>query len=254
MIVMIPASIEPGLKVQVESLLRGLGVQFVDWESPAGTTFKWRRKVKSRFDEDMGRWEPMPLQIKPEKHALTILTAEELVEDTLNGDLDSSVRRTKEHFPGHEMVYMIQGMNAWIRRNRNIRNRQFASVVRQGADAAGTQSRRRNRTSNEEHISEDTVEDAMLRLQVEHGVLIHHTETQLDTAQWIVQFTQHISTIPYKKQRDEATASAGFCMESGQVRTGEDAQDTYVRLLQEIVRVTAPIAHGIAAEFDTDRQ
>lgn len=40
-------------------------------------------------------------------------------------------------------------------------------------------------------------------------------------------------------------------MESGQVKTGEDAKDTYVRMLQEIVRVTAPIAYGIAAEFGT---
>ena len=39
-----------------------------------------------------------------------------------------------------------------------------------------------------------------------------------------------------------------FCMESGQVKTGEDKNDTYVKMLQEVVRVTAPIAYGIAAE------
>jgi crossover junction endonuclease EME1 len=41
---------------------------------------------------------------------------------------------------------------------------------------------------------------------------------------------------------------ASFCMESGQVKTGEDKNDTYIRMLQEIVRVTAPVAYGIAAE------
>ena len=42
-----------------------------------------------------------------------------------------------------------------------------------------------------------------------------------------------------------------FCMDVGQVKTGDDKDDTYVKMLQEIVRVTAPIAYGIAAEYPT---
>lgn len=38
-------------------------------------------------------------------------------------------------------------------------------------------------------------------------------------------------------------------MESGQVRTGEDKDDTFVKMLQEVVRVTPPIAYGIASEY-----
>ena len=38
-------------------------------------------------------------------------------------------------------------------------------------------------------------------------------------------------------------------MESGQIKTGEDKQDTYVKMLQEVVRVTAPVAYGIAADY-----
>ena len=40
-------------------------------------------------------------------------------------------------------------------------------------------------------------------------------------------------------------------MENWQLKTGEDTQDTYVRMLQEIFRITAPIAYGIASEFPT---
>ena len=40
-----------------------------------------------------------------------------------------------------------------------------------------------------------------------------------------------------------------FCMESGQVKSGEDKDDTFIKMLQEIVRVTPPIAYGIAAEY-----
>jgi crossover junction endonuclease EME1 len=41
----------------------------------------------------------------------------------------------------------------------------------------------------------------------------------------------------------------GFCMDVGQVKTGIDNEDTYIKMLQEIVRVTAPVAYGIVAEY-----
>ena len=40
-----------------------------------------------------------------------------------------------------------------------------------------------------------------------------------------------------------------FCMESGQVKTGDDADDTYIKMLQEISRITVPMAHGIATGY-----
>ncbi|UKZ81706.1 hypothetical protein TrVFT333_009478 [Trichoderma virens FT-333] len=261
MILIMSSSVNEGLKIQLETLLDGLSVEYTTWESPVANTFKWERKVRSRFDDEMGRWEPIPLQIKPEKHVLVLITADEFVGMAVSDSVDSSVSRTKRHFPGHELIYILEGITPWMRKNRNIRNRRFTSGVRAqeqpdpeaaaaaGASATASSRRRRNNAAVEEYISEDIVEDAMLRLQVEHDVLIHHTAVPLETAQWIATFTQHISTIPYKKMRDKMTSAAGFCMESGQVRTGDDARDTYVRLLQEIARVTAPIAYGIVSEF-----
>ncbi|KAL7920630.1 hypothetical protein ACQKWADRAFT_298023 [Trichoderma austrokoningii] len=257
MILIIPSSVTEGLKVQLGTMLDGLHVEHTTWDSPVANAFKWQRKVASRFDEEMGRWEPIPLRVMPEKHALVLLSAKEFVELAVNDTLDSSVSETKRHFPEHELLYILEGITPWMRKNRNLRNRRFAAGVRAQDQAAAKEDalaparRRRKNAAVEEYISESIVEDAMLQLQVEHGVLIHHTAAPLETAQWIVAFTQHISTIPYKKLREKLTSSAGFCMESGQVRTGDDARDTYVRMLQEIARVTAPIAYGIISEFDT---
>ncbi|KAL6864626.1 hypothetical protein J3F83DRAFT_742491 [Trichoderma novae-zelandiae] len=266
MILIMPSGITEGLKVQLETLLDGLGVEHNTWNSPVTNAFKWQRKVRSRFDEEMGHWEPIPLRIMPEKHVLILMTADEFVGMAVDDTVDSSVSQAKSHFPGHELIYILEGMNLWLRKNRNIRNRRFTSGVRAQdqpppeATAASSSSttattaaprRRRKNAAADEYIAEDIVEDAMLRLQIEHDVFIHHTSVPLESAQWIVAFTQHISTIPYKKMREKMTSEAGFCMESGQVRTGDDARDTYVRMLQEIARVTAPIAYGIVSEFDS---
>ena len=40
-----------------------------------------------------------------------------------------------------------------------------------------------------------------------------------------------------------------FCMESGQVRTGEDKDDIYIKMLQEVARITFSMAKGIALQY-----
>ncbi|KND87686.1 Crossover junction endonuclease eme1 [Tolypocladium ophioglossoides CBS 100239] len=252
MIVDLPSSLASEHRVQLEVLLEGLGVEYTTWQSPDQSIVKWRRKVTSRFDEDLGHWEPIPPRIHEEKHVLTILTADEFVGLVTRDELQAHVSKTKGKFSRHHTIYLLQGMTPWLRKNRNLRNRQFASGVRAHQELVNpSRDQRRNESSKGGYISEDLIEDAMLRLQVKHDIFIHHTMIAAETAKWVATFTQHISTIPYRKQKDNATSTAGFCMESGQVRTGEGPQDTYVRMLQEIVRITAPIAYGIAVEFDS---
>ncbi|KAM3541064.1 hypothetical protein ARSEF1564_005999 [Beauveria bassiana] len=249
MIVEIPLSLPSTIKVQLETLLGGLEVQHRDYENSVHNVIKWRRKINSRFDDESGQWVPVPLRIEQEEHALVFMTAENLVRLAVDDGLDAHMASLRGQYPNEKLIYILQGVTAWMRKNRNIRNRQFAAGVRSQDESQTAPGRRR--AEPVEYIDEDMVEDTMLRLQVEHDVLIHHTAIPLETAQWISIFTQNISTIPYKRQRDEDTAGARFCMDSGQVRTGENTQDTYVRMLQEIFRVTAPIAYGVASEFSS---
>ncbi|KAI0385548.1 hypothetical protein F5Y04DRAFT_246104 [Hypomontagnella monticulosa] len=255
MIVDLPNTLSAGIKAQIEKLLRDMDVQFEYWDSHVANTVKWRRKVSSKYNDELGHWEPVPMRIKPEEHVMVLLEAAEfvkLVRGPEGQDLEAHVLNMQTSFPNNTLIYLIEGLTPWMRKNRNILNRQFVSAVRAQADPGSSQapSRRRNNNAQQEYIDEDIIEDALLSLQVVHGALIHHTNIQVETAEWVAVFTQHISTIPYRRARD-AAADAGFCMEAGQVRTGEDARDTYVRMLQEITRVTAPIAYGVAAKYGT---
>jgi crossover junction endonuclease EME1 len=40
-------------------------------------------------------------------------------------------------------------------------------------------------------------------------------------------------------------------METGQVETGRDNHDTYLKILQQVIRITPKEAHGIAAKYPT---
>ncbi|KAI0880095.1 uncharacterized protein GGS22DRAFT_193570 [Annulohypoxylon maeteangense] len=258
MIVDLPESLNIGIKAQIEELLRKMDVQFEYLQNRIDNVVKWRRKVASKYNDDLGHWVPIPMRIMPEAHVMVILEATEFVKLVLGAEdqgLEAHVLKMKTAHPDNILLYLIEGLTPWMRKNKNIQNRRFASAVRalDNNDVAGpasSQQRRRRNPAQQEYIDEDIIEDALLSLQVVHGAMIHHTNLQVETAEWVAVFTQHISTIPYRKARD-AAADAGFCMEAGQVRTGEDAKDTYVRMLQEVTRVTAPIAYGIAAKYGT---
>ena len=51
------------------------------------------------------------------------------------------------------------------------------------------------------------------------------------------------------RRQDRMRLDTSFCMDSGQVKTGEDNDDTYVKMLQEVKMITVSMAHGIAAEY-----
>ena len=222
-----------------------------------GNFVKWRRKVKARMNEELGIWQPITPMVQEEQHALCHLMADDFVKLVLasnsqstdgdDKDLDSHVASMNGQFSGCKLIYLVEGLNSWMRKNRNNRNRAYQEVVH-GQDLAlnEQQNKRKRKGKSTAYVDEDSVEDALLQLQVKHDCLVYQTSCTTDSAEWIKNFTEHVSTIPYRQEKMNAQSDASFCMDVGQVKTGDDAKDTYVRMLQEVHRLTAPIAYGIA--------
>ncbi|KAI9780572.1 MAG: Alpha-1,3-mannosyltransferase-like protein [Peltula sp. TS41687] len=275
MIVDLPLSLDEDSPVggQIRSFLKNLGVEVTSYAaSPSPSLLpqnliRWRRKVTAVYNEQRGHWEPVAEHVRAEKHVLCLMPAREFVELAtaeveVDGqeDLDAHVRKLKSLFDEvYRPIYLIEGLAGWMRKNKNVRNRAYQAEVRNAGAGAGNdggeddqQRQQPTRTGRRkkpvaEYIDEDRIEDALLRLQIVHRCLIHHTATAVQSAEWVSVFTQHISTIPYRAER--MNLPTAFCMDVGQVKTGVDASDTYVKMLQEIVRVTGPVAYGIAAEY-----
>ncbi|EPE07098.1 ercc4 domain-containing protein [Ophiostoma piceae UAMH 11346] len=134
---------------------------------------------------------------------------------------------------------------------------------------------RRGQQRPPQHLDEAVVDDAMLELQMgfddddddddyDNGdgdggndrpktrIMVHETQSSLDTARWIKIFTEQIATGRYRRLKEELyAASASFCMDSGQIATGDGGSETYVLMLQQIARVTEPVALGVAARYGT---
>lgn len=201
MMVEIPSNLsDSALGAQVSKLLDKAEIKHSTWES-ALPVVKWKREVSSDYNEQTEQWEPVPTRIEAEKHIILVMTAKEFVELATGEegeDIDSHVLILKAKFPSGKIICLIEGLTPWMRKNRSIQNRKYTETVRNQGQEEPTASQRSKKKKQEEYIDEDLIEDALLRLQVMHGALIHHSAAMVETAEWILVFTQHISTVPYR--------------------------------------------------------
>ncbi|KAJ8063069.1 hypothetical protein OCU04_008311 [Sclerotinia nivalis] len=261
MIVDLPSCIQDksnmALRARIDILLQELNVQQSQWEN-SDLVIKWRRKVISEYNEESDIWEPKPLKIKNEKHILCVLPAKKFVDMALGRgdmDLETHVSILKSDFESCNVVYLIEGLTAWQNKNRNIKDRQYKAAVRsripEDEAASASSSQRRKMPQADEYIenADSAIEDSLLNLEVLHKVKYWLTSNAQDSAKWVSQFTKHISTIPYLAQRE--ALGLNFCMAGGQFKSGKDATDTYIKMLEEIHHVTEKMAEGIAAEYPT---
>jgi len=247
---------------QTVEFMKRLGVDHNFVPAPISNVVKWRRKMNARYNEAAGHWEPCAFYIREEQHVLCLVPAQDFVDMVIpapDGEeresLELHVQRLKSAYPNYTVIYLIEGLTAWMRKNRNSRNRAYqAEVLRQyepiteGSTTSRGRSKKKNKPETTPPVDDDTIEDALLALQVTHSCLIHHSNAAPESAEWIKNFTEHISTIPYRRERMEGN-DAAFCMDVGQVRSGEDKLDTFVKMLQEVNRVTASMAYGIAGQY-----
>lgn len=212
MIVDLPISIE-GERVedQIKDFMETQGISTTSYQSPVPNTIRWRRKVDSYFDDEKGHRVAMPKAIHDEKHAICLMSAKDFVNLTTtdhkqlgNDTLEGHIRKMKTNFADYAIIYIIEGLDACLRKNKNARNRAYESAVLGQAQSvddtvpASSQSKGRRKKQLDVSIDEDKIEDALLQLQVNEGCLVHHTATSFETAEWVANFTQHISQLPYR--------------------------------------------------------
>lgn len=212
MIVDLPASIDGhGVDTQIREFLKNLQIEATSYQSPLPNIIKWRRKVKSRYSEQKGHWEPVqPMEIEDEKHVMCLMSAHEFVAlasaDSHQQDgrsVEAHVAKFRSEFDGCKPIYLIEGLTSWMRKNKTTLNRAYQTAVLNQMDSlensapGGSQnSTARRKKPAQEYVDADMIEDALLRLQVMNGCLVHQTAVPVETAEWVANFTQHISTIP----------------------------------------------------------
>ncbi|KAG4306228.1 hypothetical protein PORY_000216 [Pneumocystis oryctolagi] len=217
--------------------------EFNVWSSPVPNLISWKRKVVAEYDEKLGYFVPIPETIRTEKHILVYMKASELLKIKSDSCMDELVKQLTKEFPDSKIIYMIESIDALLRKIKNSRNRRYISAIRANIETNNSEPI----SIQSDEIDDEQIENMMLRLQLVHNAFIVNTSSIENSAEWIYILTSDISTIPYKKIKLQLSTS--FCMESGQIKTGVDPKDTYNKLLQTIHKVTPQIADVIIQKY-----
>ncbi|KAG0235058.1 hypothetical protein BGW42_005851 [Actinomortierella wolfii] len=240
----------------------------------------WKRAVSQRFDEAQDQFipterteiemEPFILlyfkaadfaqQLKSNVLGLNLETARREIRRLCNmsllsmsnptanlGDLAAKRDRIR-------VLYLIQGMDAYIRGLRRVITKNFQAAVLakiQPNEAADESSfallgSAMTSSSAEASAEQEQIESELLRLQIEERCLIIHVVDDEEASQVIVALTEQIGYAPYKPR-----VETNVCMEG--IRSGQNAADTWIRALQGISMVTPQMAKSIAEEYPTMR-
>ena len=203
MIVDLPVSID-GSKVdtQAREMLKNVGVEITTYQSWVPNIVKWRRKIKRKWNANAERWEPIErMVIEDEKHILCYMPAKDFANiamaQTGTDDIETHVTKLKTAYEDCIPIYLIEGLHNLINKSKNTENRAYqARVLAQ--DAVQVAPAKPRKQAQPVCVNEEAIEDALLSLQVMHGCLVHQTPEGKISAEWIMHFTQHISTVPYK--------------------------------------------------------
>lgn len=249
-----------------------------------GKLFRWKRKVEATYDEDEGQWVPLTKpRVETIDHVAILIDGSDFASIAIgsnNGDkpdaapsldlmkrnLDRHVANLRLQHKDSRLIYLVQGFHGWLKRNENSRNREYAAAVRAqvGHEAASdrpasSQPRKRKQAQSPRQllaVTADVAEDLQLYLQINHQPLvIHHTTSDAATASQILSFTQSLSSRPYRiAELEHNLKSSSFYMGAGSYKTGEDAEETFCRMLEGQQRVTPSIAQSIASQWPSPRE
>ncbi|KAI5292435.1 putative monocarboxylate transporter mch1, partial [Ascosphaera atra] len=207
LIVDLPVSFDASLKTLVDSAFSAAGVEtsYVDSVVPGLITF--RRKLAREWDAQTKSFRRIPLRIEPEPYVLCVLKAKQLAQlvwDDVNGDkaVDEFAKKINANFSGFEQVYIIEGLQQYLRSNANRANREFAQRVRGALNQVSAsapqqqphrQQQQRSRATPD--VSGEQIEDRLDHLQMEYYAKIIHTSTASETTLEIQRFAEHISAV-----------------------------------------------------------
>ncbi|CAJ0749295.1 24170_t:CDS:2, partial [Entrophospora sp. SA101] len=217
---------------------------------------KWRRKVSAEWDDELDAFMPVPEKIHDDVYLMVYLPISELGKIIGQNSMKDYLQNLKNAFTNKKLIILIEGFEEYCRKKRLHHNRNFTNAVRakinenqeEDQETNEIQRHKKKQPANNNNLGPDPekIEEELIWLQIIGKCSIVHTKDISDTVETIGLFSVDISTIPYKNRN----GNLNFLIE-GQIRTGVDAGDTWLRMLQEIQFVAPSVAKGIVNKYPT---
>ncbi|KAI8928153.1 hypothetical protein BC831DRAFT_449434 [Entophlyctis helioformis] len=248
----------------------------------------WERQSTRQWCKETNQWEPCPTKVEREAFVLIRLTAPQFAQLCVGANLIQHFEAHLTAFPGHKLIYFIEDLDAFYRSRQRNEQAHYTKQMRtalvealrtnassgggsnsnSGADTATGAELAYQRQKQQQMALQalqqqqqrvapaptdglppyKTVEENLTRLQFfSRGRCFIHICKVCDTPDWIVKFTEQIACAPDLRARAD-TVQVRF---GDTIKSGRDAPDTWLRMLEQVPTVSTAKAGAIRDRYKT---
>ncbi|GAA5976601.1 hypothetical protein JCM10908_005562 [Rhodotorula pacifica] len=220
---------------------------------------RWTRVCDRMWSEERKMYIPLVGDeriVVEEDSRLIFLSALDLSQHVADSTLSTYITTIQSRLPPHVNLFiMLYGLNALARDLERARQEAYRNSIRAagGGDEAGAGGNKAVKLPGigERQPSKDDLELALIRLQMQTRCMLVSVDKVADAVDWLEQITFDVGQKPYQRLKHSHIAMLGTSEDK--VVSGKDLQDTYIKMLASLPRVTEAMAKGIVAEYPTLR-
>ncbi|KAJ7084580.1 hypothetical protein B0H15DRAFT_910856 [Mycena belliarum] len=183
---------------------------------PHYDVFSWQRTMRKKYDVAAREWQPMPAYERTEETFLIYMNAEELARCIRDEDGVKGVVRQVRAACGGQIFLMVYGLKAYLKRKSAI-------------------------------YTMAQIERAVAALQMAERTHLLYVDTVDDAVERLYNLSADLGIKPYKLIE---RSHLPFCPVT-RMPTGTGLADTWLKMLQQVHRVTKHGAQGITEAFPT---
>lgn len=153
-------------------------------------------------------------------------------------------------YPGKQLSYIVYGLEKYFKKEKSRVNAQYRALVLGSQQAAARKTKKPGGAYDGPPLTRKDIQEAVVPLQLDHGVTIATKETPQELAEYLVKFTRALAERPHR----EAKQSRPFHrLAPGSLSKHDSLRRTWQAQLEQFASVSRDVAEAIVSRYPAPR-
>ncbi|XP_077528372.1 structure-specific endonuclease subunit EME2-like [Haemaphysalis longicornis] len=153
-------------------------------------------------------------------------------------------------YPGKQLSYVVYGLEKYFKKEKSRVNAQYRALVLGSQQATARKTKKPGGAYDGPSLTRKDIQEAVVPLQLDHGVTIATKETPQELAEYLVKFTRALAERPHR----EAKQSRPFHrLAPGSLSKHDSLRRTWQAQLEQFASVSRDIAEAIVSRYPAPR-
>ncbi|XP_077528358.1 structure-specific endonuclease subunit EME2-like [Haemaphysalis longicornis] len=153
-------------------------------------------------------------------------------------------------YPGKQLSYVVYGLEKYFKKEKSRVNAQYRALVLGSQQATARKTKKPGGAYDGPSLTRKDIQEAVVPLQLDHGVTIATKETPQELAEYLVKFTRALAERPHR----EAKQSRPFHrLAPGSLSKHDSLRRTWQAQLEQFASVSRDVAEAIVSRYPAPR-